>query len=106
MKRMTRSELIKHTLQWWYVDGKQYHTKLSADLASWYCYISDGGHSILCILSKDIRTVRKSDRNEYLVPVPVKTVMRGYKVEDEYVVVDVPYDQRMGLIAPVEDTEF
>lgn len=26
--------------------GKQYHSALPNELAPWYCYITDGGHSI------------------------------------------------------------
>jgi hypothetical protein len=83
---------------------KAYHTPLPPQLARWYCYPQDAGRSIVCVLKQHYRP--DVGLTDYLIAVPVKTVMRGYEQLGEYVVVDVPYDSTLGLISPPDDTEY
>ncbi len=41
----------------------------------------------------------------YMIPIPVKTVMRDYQIRDGFVIVDLPYDE-CGVITPEEDDEY
>lgn len=86
-----------------WVEGKTYHTQLPEELKSWYAYCFDGGHSIVCCLKSDFLPFE--DLTDYLLPVPVKAVLKGYEIHDKYVVVDLPYDSAIGLIVPASDTE-
>lgn len=83
----------------------RYPVTLPPELAPWYCYTPDGGHSIAVAvkrLSGDL-----SDPASFLVAVPVKTVQRlGWVLRDGFVVVDVPYDPDLGVVVPPEDDEF
>ena len=83
---------------------KSYPQQLPPELGSWYCYPTDAGHSIVCVLKEHYRP--DTDLTGYLIPVPVKSVKRGYTVQGEYVVVDLPYDSNVGLQTPPEDDEF
>ena len=83
---------------------KSYPTPLPPELARWYCYPLDAGHSIVCLPKQFYQ--ESADRTGYLVPVPVKTVLRGYEQLGEYIIVDVPYDSTLGLLPPQEDTEY
>jgi hypothetical protein len=83
---------------------KAYPTPLSPELARWYCYPLDAGHSIICIPKQFYQ--ENADFIDYLVPVPVKTVLRGYEQQGEYIMVDVPYDSTLGLITPPDDDEY
>ena len=80
------------------VPGRTYPGSLPAGLAEWYCYTIDGGHSIACRLA--------SDPDAGLLPVPVRTVLRGYRVTAAGVIVDLPYDDELGIVTPPEDDEF
>jgi hypothetical protein len=89
------------------VHGKSYHSELPAIVKDYYCYTSDGGHSILCLLEKIIRyDVPASELWRQLCPVPVKAVLRKYRIQGGFVVVDVPYSEEIGLQANPEDDEF
>jgi len=44
---------------------------------------------------------------DYLVPAPVKAVLRrGYKVKDGYVWCNIPYSEELGLLTEEDDDEF
>lgn len=73
-------------------------------IAARYAYCSDGGHSIVCCLKQDFQT--GIDLTDFLLPVPVKSVLRGYQNLDGYIVVDLPYSTEIGLITSPEDDEF
>ncbi len=87
-----------------YVPGKSYHSQLSSQLQEWYAYCSDGGHCIVCCLKADYKP--EGDLTDYLLPVPVKSVLQDYELHRGYVVVDLPYSSEIGLITPREDDEF
>lgn len=82
----------------------KYPQALPVELREKYIYTPDGGHSIQCVLKQHFAAGR--DMSDFLVPVPVKAVLRGYEIIDGYAVVDLPYDTMLGLIVPEEDTEF
>lgn len=88
------------------IEAKSYHGNLSKDLASWYCYVSDAGHSILCAIKRIYNPYGNPEA--FMVPVPVKTVLRvGYeKYYNRYLIVDVQYDNQVGLQVMPEDEEF
>lgn len=88
------------------VRGKAYHSTLPADLAPWYCYTQDGGHSILCLLEGSFE--EGEDLTEALIPAPVKTVLRGYRLQGGYVVATTgfQYSEEVGLITDPKDDEF
>jgi hypothetical protein len=85
-----------------------YPTPLPIDLESWYCYTVDGGHSILGLIAAHAEPW-PDDPKGLLVPIPVKSVLRGYRIEQGYVVATSPaisYDRNLGLVVPREDDEY
>lgn len=87
---------------------KTYHSQLPKEIADWYCYPIDSGHSILCLLACHIGEAFSpgTDPTDHLIPVPVKAVLRGYTVKDGFVVVDLPYSEEIGLEPEDSDDEF
>ena len=83
---------------------RRYSKSLPPPVARWYCYPKDAGHSVLCILKSD--AAKGHFKDDLFVPVPVRTVMRGHKVKHGYVVIDLPRDERLGVIVPDGDREF
>lgn len=83
---------------------KCYPEHLPAELQAWYCYPVDAGHSIVCVLKQHYQP--NTDLTSSLIPVPVKSVLRGHTIEGEYIVVDQPYDSTLGLQTPPEDDEY
>lgn len=98
------AEIIREQLGRYLVEGVRYHSELPAELAAWYVYTSDGGHSIVAVLAATMSGA--ADLTRLLVPVPVRSVLRGYELRDGYVVVDLPYDPALGLLTPAEDDEY
>ncbi len=86
----------------------RYHSPLPADLAEFYCYPLDSGHSIVAVpacLVEDIEYLEYW--TEYGVPIPVKTVLRiGWTMQRGVPVVDFPYDPELGAVIPPEDEEW
>ncbi len=105
---MNPQQIIARTLAGYLVAGREYHTPLSPALAEWHCYTSDGGHSILALLAESAGAAFTSHAvADHLVPCPVKAVLRtGYTLQRGYVVVDLPYDQQLGLLTEAGDDEF
>lgn len=79
-----------------------YLRPLPVDLVPWYVYVRDVGHSIVCRL-KD--SVPDEDIAAYMVVIPVRTVLRGYEMNNGIVVVDWPFDPDLGLMTPYGDDE-
>jgi hypothetical protein len=104
MSSMPNELIIRKVLGPWYVSGKQYHSPLPPDLDEWYCYPSDSGHSILCVLQGIYKG--GEDPTDYMVPVPVKAVLRRYILHKGFVFVDLPYDPELGLITEEGDDEY
>lgn len=85
-----------------------YPRSLPADLAPWHCYTIDGGHGILALLASQVEPW-PTNPLDMLVPVPVKSILRGYKTHNGYIVStspDVGYDSNLGLLTPSEDDEY
>lgn len=87
--------------------GMRYHSKLPAELDLWYCFLPDAGHSILCVLEQHFEIgMDLKDIGEILIPLPVKTVLRSYRLNDGVPVVSgVKYDSAMGAMTPEVDVE-
>ena len=101
---MIPEESVKIVCGEFYVPGKYYPGNLPAEIKPWYAYCRDGGHCIVCCLPEYFNS--EKDLTNELLPVPVKSVLRGYKIKNGYVVVDLPYSSEIGLITPTEDDEF
>lgn len=85
------------------VPGKAY-PGLLPELARWYVYPADSGHSLMAIPTSLYGSAAPKD---LLVPVPVRTVLRlGWTIRDGWLVVPVEYDEALGLVVPEEDTQF
>lgn len=85
--------------------GKSYPEPLPEDLARWYCYTRDGGHSIAVVTEQHYAP--GIDPGDYLVPAPVRSVLRaGHRVSPEGLVVsELPYSSETGLMTPEGDDE-
>ena len=101
---MTAQQTIEEVLGEFLVKGKRYPSQLPPNLEEWYCYTSDGGHSILCLLEG---LIEGGELWQQLCPVPVKTVLRGWRVQDGFLVATTgfQYDEKIGLITDPEDDE-
>lgn len=98
--------VIEAALGSYLVPGKRYPQELPVDLAPWYCYTADGGHSILCVLR--IHYTAGGNLTDVLVPAPVRAVLRvGYEISPEgFVITDLPYDRSIGLVTQPGDDEY
>jgi hypothetical protein len=105
---MDTREIINRNLRGMLVSGKSYPSPLPPELETWYAYTLDGGHSIVCLLETHAGEAFASHaERDYLVPAPVRAVLRaGYRVSRGYVVVDLPYDDKLGLMTEPEDDEY
>lgn len=101
---MDTQQLIRRILKSYLDESKSYYQPLPPELAKWYCYTTDGGHSIL-VAVKSLYDPTKGPES-FLVPAPVKTVLRGYTRDREYIIVNLPYSHEVGLIVPAGDDEF
>ncbi len=102
-------DIIRATLGPYLVDGKKYPVELPKEIAPWYCYLADSGHNVLALLVSSMSPGLQPDSPEILkllCPVPVKTVLRSYERFGPYVLVDVPYSERFGLMPPDGDDEY
>lgn len=105
MNKEEKQEIIETVLGGMAVAGKAYPAPLPPELAAWHCYTKDGGHSILCLLAKDY--IAEGGNIDNLLPMPVKAVLRcGYELQDEWVVVNLPYSPDFGLEVEDFDEEF
>lgn len=88
--------------------GVRYHSPLPEELRPWYCYTPDGGHCVLCVLDQHYKAGMSLDEvGGHLVPLPVKTVLRSYRMEAGVPVVSgVQYSPFFGAVAPEGDDEF
>lgn len=83
----------------------EYHSPLPQELSPWYCYTKDTGHVILCVMEEDY--IEEGDLKNFLVPCPVKSVLKGYKIKRDYAVVDWQYEPGIGLLdLNTSDIEF
>ncbi|MEK7724631.1 MAG: hypothetical protein AAB336_09810 [Acidobacteriota bacterium] len=101
-------ELIKKVLGKSNNSAKSYPSALPPELSKWLCYLRDNGHSILCLHERNKVQAFEDESaiTDFMLPIPVKTVLRKYAVKDNFVIVDVEYSSEIGLIIPDEDKEF
>ncbi len=85
---------------------RPYPRPLPPELAPWHVYPPDAGHSILCVLHAHLPSVDWHDVSPQLIPVPVRSVLRGYTVDRGVVVVDLPFSEPCGLEVDESDTEY
>jgi hypothetical protein len=104
----TKADLIRQSIGHFVLPDKEYHKTLPESVSGWYCYVKDGGHSILCLLKRNVVQAFEPDENiaDFLIPVPVKTVLRDYTIENSFVVVDIEYSAETGLQTNPADTEW
>jgi hypothetical protein len=87
-------EDVKHM-----VKEKRYPGIMPDELLNYHYYISDAGHSIMCIPECLLEEAKKGDMNLYEVPIPVKYVLeRGYRKEGDFIIIDAEYRLPYGLI--------
>lgn len=90
------------------VKSIDYPTPLPDELQEAHVYLLDNGHCIMCLLKQheDIWW-KTSNRYAYEVPVPVKYVLQnGYEIYHGFIVVDLPYDDVLGVEIPDGLAEF
>ncbi|WP_130855687.1 hypothetical protein [Olivibacter jilunii] len=87
------------------VRGKQYHSPIPEELRPWYCYTTDGGHSILALIESHFDPENEELLDE-MCPCPVKSVLRKYRIFKGYPVVPLEYNDDIGLVTDTEDDEF
>jgi hypothetical protein len=101
------SEVISRTLGSLVLAGHPYPGALPDELAPWHCYVVDSGHCILIAIGKADELPAAPEIESYLVPAPVKSVLRSrWTGLHGYVSADLPYDEVLGLLAEEGDEEF
>ena len=99
-------ELIRKAgLEIYVVRGKKYHSPLPFELEEAYCCTLDGGHSVIVVIDSEYQEGEPLEN--FLVPAPVKTIIRhGYRIKDGYVWSNIPYSKETGLETEAGDDEF
>jgi hypothetical protein len=84
-----------------------YEGTIPIDLHPFYIYLDQEGHCIRVIPSMMEDDALSGDPEEYLLPAPIKTVLRcGIRWIKGFPVAAVPYIPGYGLAVPPEDREF
>jgi|GEM_PF-1182026 len=89
----------------------KYYKSLPKELEKWYVCTFDGGHNIF-VFPKQFDDVLKSNPkysySDCIIPCPVKTVLRGYIVNDDGIIEieGLQYNIQSGLIFPEDDIEY
>jgi len=77
------------------------------ELKPFYDYLPTQGHSIKIIPSMFEEKAMNGDPEEFLIPAPVKTVLRcGIRWAKGYPVAPIPFIPGHGLAVPPDDTEY
>ena len=100
---MNTAMLIQHLFGPYLDRTKSYPSPLPPDVQQWYCYTVDSGHSIAAAPAALYDPGREPEH--FLVPVPVKTVLRGYEQKDGYIIINVTCSSESGLSIPPDDEE-
>ncbi|WP_327391469.1 hypothetical protein OG728_39020 (plasmid) [Streptomyces microflavus] len=109
MSTVDPREIIAKSLGGMLAQGRTYPRPLHPDIAPWYCYVLDGGHSILVSLDSEALADPPGwqDLMDNLVPAPVKAVERaGWRMVEGFPVSRLPYDPELGLLTEPGDDEF
>jgi len=95
-------EDIKHM-----VGNIPYVTELPTELKPYHVYLTDTGHSILCVLKTHLEKAKQSNMDDYEVLVPVKYVLeKGYDIFNDYIIVDAEYSSELGLLVDGKYSEY
>ena len=89
----------------------KYYMPLPYELEVWYVYLLDGGHNIFVLLEQfedEIASNPQTTYADHLIPCPVKTVLKGYRLNADGIVVvkGLEYSFQLGLVVPEDDFEF
>jgi hypothetical protein len=89
----------------------KYYKPIPKELEDWYVFTLDGGHNIFVLLKQSKKELKNNPQKSYedfMVPCPVKTVLKGYTVNnDGIIVVDgLHYSKEKGLVIPEENFEY
>jgi hypothetical protein len=104
---MSKEQIIKKLIEENIEPGIKYHSPLPVDISPWYVYTRNSGHRVLCVLKNNFSSdMTDADYENRLVSVPVKTVLRGYTVQNGFIIVDCEYNADTGFITEQEDREF
>ncbi len=104
---MSEEQIVKKLLEENVETGIKYHSPLPVDISPWYVYTRNSGHRVLCVLRKNISgNMTEADYRNMLVSAPVKTVLRGYTIQDGFVIIDSGYHTDTGFNTELEDREF
>jgi len=87
----------------------KYYKTLPPELAKWYVYTLEHGHCVFTLLKQfepELQNI--DDYLEYIMTIPVKTVLRGYTVNPDGVIVveGLDYNDELGLRLPAEFFEY
>jgi hypothetical protein len=88
---------------------RSYPEQIPEKLKPWHIYLPDAGHSIVAVLEQNAPSIEQGDYINYLLPVPVKSVLKNYSVQNGIVVAastDLHYSLEVGLISPESDSEY
>jgi len=91
------------------VAGQQYPHPMPEELARWYCYLRECGHSIVVIPASRMPagdpTVAQLEGQ--LVPIPPRTVLRlGYTIVSGFIVCPILYSPDLGAVVPSTEEEW
>jgi len=104
---MSKDQVIKKLLEENVRTDIKYHTALSDDISPWYVYTVNSGYRVLCVPRINIsEDMTEDDYRSRLVSAPVKTVLRGYSIQEGFIVTDCDYNSDKGFITEMEDREF
>ena len=87
---------------------KDNYPNLPSELEPFAYYYLDGGHCICAVPECFLEEAKaKHNLDDYEVPIPVKFVLeKGYRIIDNHVICDAPYDDELGLITPETYSEY
>lgn len=107
--RVKPAEVIAEALGRAVLPGRRYWTELPTDLAPWYCYTTNGGHSIAVLLAcqAEDHAHGGADPAAFLISAPVRAVLRAgwSKRADGFVVSDLPHGRQL-MVATESHLEF
>lgn len=94
-------EDVKHMVEFRFYTNQH----LPDELIPYHVYLKDTGHCIMCVLECHLPEI-SDNYDDYELPVPVKYVLeKGYRMQDNYVIVDAEYDMDFGLLIDDEYIE-
>lgn len=80
---------------------------LPEELAPFYLYPLDSGHSLMAIPKCFEKEAKEGNAEDYECPICVKFVLeKGYTIEGEFLFVDVPYRDDLGVYLDQKYYEF